>query len=167
MRNLTIFAAGLVFGLGLVLSGMTSPARVMGFLDVTGAWDPSLAFVMGGAVLTATPIFFMARQRRRPVLGEAFDTPATNRIDGRLLGGAALFGIGWGLTGICPGPALVDLAVAPLAIAGFVAAMVAGILFSARVLRPFLDATSPPSPRSASPRSTPEWDEEYSAIPAE
>lgn len=162
MRNFAIFLAGLAFGLGLVISGMTSPARVMGFLDVTGAWDPSLAFVMGGAVLTATPIFFLARRRQRPVLGETFDVPATTRVDGRLLGGAATFGIGWGLTGICPGPALVDLAVAPLAIIGFVAAMIAGVLFSARVLRPFLDATHPPSQTSPS-----QWDDDYSVIPAE
>ncbi len=145
MRNLGTFVAGLVFGLGLVVSGMTSPARVMGFLDILGTWDPSLAFVMGGAVLTATPLFWLARRRARPLAAAAFDRPLTTPIDGRLLGGAALFGIGWGLSGICPGPALVDLAIAPLAVVGFVAAMLAGIAFSAKVLRPFLDATQPPS----------------------
>lgn len=157
MRNFGTFIAGLVFGTGLIVSGMTSPARVMGFLDVTGAWDPSLAFVMGGAVLTALPLFRLARRRARPITGDNFDTPPTTPVDGRLLGGAALFGIGWGLTGVCPGPALVDVTIAPLAIGGFVLAMVAGIMFSARVLRPFLAATS----------STRDESEDYAAVPAE
>lgn len=141
MRIFGIFLAGLTFGLGLAVSGMTSPDKVMGFLDVTGTWDPSLAFVMGGAVLTATPLFALARRRARPFAGGTFDTPPTTPVDGRLLSGAAVFGIGWGLTGICPGPAIVDLAAAPLAVAGFVGAMLLGILFSARVLRPFLAST--------------------------
>lgn len=159
MRAFGIFLAGLTFGLGLAVSGMTSPDKVIGFLDVTGAWDPSLAFVMGGAVLTAMPLFALARRRARPFAGARFDTPPTAPVDGRLLGGAALFGIGWGLTGICPGPAIVDLAAAPLATIGFVAALLAGIAFSARVLRPFLDATGPAAAANAN--------RDYASVPAE
>lgn len=125
------FATGLVFGLGLALSGMTSPDRVLGFLDVAGAWDPSLTFVMGGAVLTALPLFRLARRKARPLAGETFDQPPTTLVDRRLIGGAALFGIGWGLAGICPGPALVDFAIAPTQSAAFVAAMIAGLAASA------------------------------------
>lgn len=125
------FATGLVFGLGLALAGMTSPDRVLGFLDVAGTWDPSLAFVMGGAVLTATPLFALSRRRAKPLAGAAFDQPPTTAIDRRLIGGAALFGIGWGLAGICPGPALVNLAIAPAQSLAFVAAMIAGITASA------------------------------------
>lgn len=159
MRAFGIFLAGLTFGLGLAVSGMTSPDKVIGFLDVTGAWDPSLAFVMGGAVLTAMPLFALARRRARPFAGARFDTPPTTPVDGRLLGGAALFGIGWGLTGICPGPAIVDLAAAPLATIGFVAALLAGIAFSARVLRPFLDTTGPAAAANAN--------RDYASVPAE
>ena len=133
MRLLIGFAMGLLFGLGLAISGMTSPDRVLGFLDVAGQWNPSLAFVMGGAVLTAMPLFRLAGRFRRPLAGEAFSCPATTLIDRRLVIGAALFGIGWGLAGICPGPALVDLAIAPGRIAIFVAAMLAGLLVSARL----------------------------------
>ncbi|MCP5396550.1 MAG: YeeE/YedE family protein [Sphingomonadaceae bacterium] len=140
MRAFASFIAGLVFGLGLVISGMTSPDKVFGFLDIAGQWDPSLAFVMGGAVMTATPIFWLARRRAKPVVSASFDTPPKTPVDRRLLGGAVLFGIGWGLSGICPGPALVSAAITPLAIGGFVIAMVVGIVFSSRVLRPLLDA---------------------------
>lgn len=125
------FIAGLTFGLGLALSGMTSPDRVLGFLDIAGAWDPSLAFVMGAAVLTALPLFALARRRARPLAGAAFDQPQSAVIDRRLIGGALLFGIGWGLAGICPGPALVDLAIAPGQTLAFVTAMIAGLLASA------------------------------------
>ncbi|WP_374284740.1 DUF6691 family protein [Novosphingobium sp.] len=125
------FITGLTFGLGLALSGMTSPDRVLGFLDIAGAWDPSLAFVMGGAVLTALPLFALARSRATPLAGAAFDQPPTTLIDRRLIGGAVLFGIGWGLAGICPGPALVDLAIAPGQTLAFVSAMIAGLLASA------------------------------------
>lgn len=135
MRIAIGFAMGLLFGLGLAVAGMTSPDKVLGFLDVAGAWNPSLAFVMGGAVLTATPLFWLARRRAKPLAGTAFDCPPTTLIDARLLGGAALFGAGWGLAGICPGPALVDLAIDPSASWPFVAAMVAGLMFSSRVLR--------------------------------
>ena len=131
MRLAIGFITGLTFGLGLALSGMTSPDKVLGFLDIAGAWDPSLAFVMGGAVLTALPLFALARRRARPLAGAAFDQPPTRRIDRRLIGGAVLFGIGWGLAGICPGPALVDLAIAPGQTLAFVSAMITGLLASA------------------------------------
>jgi len=121
---------GLLFGLGLILSGMTDPAKVFAFLDVAGAWDPSLAFVMGGAVLTAAPFFWIAGKRSTAVSGDAFETPDTNKIDGKLLAGAALFGIGWGLVGICPGPGLVVLAMAPWPAIVFVLAMIAGLCVS-------------------------------------
>ncbi len=133
MKTLVAFLAGLAFGFGLLVSGMTSPDKVLGFLDLAGAWDASLAFVMGGAVLSATPLFWLARRRQRPLAGPAYDQPDTRLIDQRLIGGAILFGIGWGVAGICPGPAVVDLVLAPTATIPFVAAMVAGILLSARL----------------------------------
>lgn len=133
MRTLVAFLAGLTFGFGLLVSGMSSPDKVLAFLDLAGAWDPSLAFVMGGAVLSATPLFWLARRRQRPLAGETYDQPDTRLVDKRLIGGAVLFGIGWGVAGICPGPAVVDLVLAPAATIPFVAAMIAGILVSARL----------------------------------
>lgn len=133
MRTLVAFLAGLTFGFGLLVSGMSSPDKVLAFLDLAGAWDPSLAFVMGGAVLSATPLFWLARRRQRPLAGETYDQPDTRLVDKRLIGGAVLFGIGWGVAGICPGPAVVDLILAPAATIPFVAAMIAGILVSARL----------------------------------
>lgn len=133
MRTLIAFLSGLVFGLGLLVSGMSSPDKVLAFLDLAGAWDPSLAFVLGGAVMTATPLFWLAKSRKKPLAGAAYDQPDTHRIDGKLLSGAALFGLGWGLAGICPGPAVVDLVLAPSATLPFVLAMIAGILLSARL----------------------------------
>ena len=133
MRTLVAFLAGLTFGFGLLVSGMSSPDKVLAFLDLAGAWDPSLAFVMGGAVLTATPLFWLARRRQRPLAGETYDQPDTRLVDKRLIGGAVLFGIGWGVAGICPGPAVVNLLLAPAATIPFVAAMIAGILVSARL----------------------------------
>jgi len=103
--RLVSLIAGLVFGLGLVISGMTSPGRVIGFLDVTGPWDPSLAFVMGGALLVATPLFALARKREAQQAIHP-NPAAAGLIDWRLIGGSALFGIGWGLAGICPGRAV-------------------------------------------------------------
>lgn len=119
MRPLFTFSVGLAFGLGLCLSGMTLPSKVIGFLDVGGAWDPSLAFVMGGAIGVGVLLFRLARPRLAPV---------SSRIDPALVGGSLLFGVGWGLVGYCPGPALVAIAsLEPKALA-FVAAMVAGTL---------------------------------------
>lgn len=161
LRNAGTFLAGLVFGIGLIVSGMTSPDKVLGFLDIFGAWDPSLAFVMGGAVLTAMPLFALAKRRARPVAGGSFDAPPKTPVDGRLLAGAAMFGIGWGLAGICPGPGFVNLAISPVQATIFGVAMVGGLLFSARVLRPFLDATAPQGSAQLSGQGDAE------AIPAE
>ena len=109
MPVLTAFAAGLMFGLGLIVSGMSDPAKVLGFLDLAGAWDPSLALVMAGAVAVGLVAFRLFRDRSRSLLGMPLQMPTARRIDRRLLAGSALFGIGWGLAGICPGPALVLL----------------------------------------------------------
>lgn len=112
-QPLVALLSGVLFGMGLALSGMTDPARVRAFLDVTGAWDPTLAFVMGGALLPMAIAWAVVRRRTRPVVADAFHLPATSPIDARLIGGAALFGIGWGLAGLCPGPAIAALAIAP------------------------------------------------------
>lgn len=112
-QALVALLSGVLFGTGLALSGMTDPARVGAFLDVTGAWDPTLAFVMGGALLPMAIAWAVVRRRARPVVADAFHLPATSPIDARLIGGAALFGIGWGLAGLCPGPAIAALAIAP------------------------------------------------------
>ncbi len=109
MKIVVALLAGLLFGVGLALSGMLDPMRVQGFLDVAGAWDPSLAFVLGGAVGVAALGTAIRRRLRHPVLAERFDIPSGRQVDARLLGGAALFGIGWGLAGFCPGPALAAL----------------------------------------------------------
>ncbi len=118
---------GIVFGLGLLLSGMGNPAKVQNFLDLAGHWDPSLALVMGGAVGLALPVFAWARRQRRPLLGGPMQLPMATQIDGRLLAGSALFGIGWGLAGFCPGPALMNLATGHAEVWLFVAAMLAGM----------------------------------------
>ena len=107
MRNLTAIASGLIFGLGLIASGMTQPTKVKAFLDVFGAWDPSLALVMGGAIAVGSVAFVIAKRRRTSWSGEAMQIPTNSTIDARLIGGGVLFGIGWGIAGFCPGPALV------------------------------------------------------------
>lgn len=109
MQTLIALLAGLVFGLGLILSGMTDPAKVTAFLDLAGDWDPSLAFVMLGAVAAAAPGFAIAKRRRESVLGTPMQLPAVTKIDRRLLLGSLAFGIGWGLAGYCPGPAITSL----------------------------------------------------------
>ena len=124
---LAALASGLVFGLGLALSGMLDPARVRGFLDVAGAWDPSLVFVLGGAVTVSGLGYLVSRRRARPVLETGFDMPTRRRIDAPLVGGAALFGIGWGLSGFCPGPAVAALSTGAIPVLVFVAAMLAGM----------------------------------------
>lgn len=100
------FVSGALFAFGLSLSGMTRPSKVLGFLDVSGAWDPSLGFVMAGAILVYAPFFHWIKRRKTPLLEPVFHSPQTNKIDGRLLIGAALFGAGWGTAGFCPGPAV-------------------------------------------------------------
>lgn len=119
--------AGVLFAVGLGIGGMTDPARVIGFLDVTGAWDPSLLFVMAGGLGTHALLRRLIVKRPRPVLAPAFPTWSQTRVDRRLVGGAALFGIGWGLSGYCPGPALVSLATGTSTVLLFVVAMLAGM----------------------------------------
>ncbi|WP_342712474.1 DUF6691 family protein [Bradyrhizobium sp. B124] len=128
MRLLASFLCGLIFGAGLLISGMTDPQKVLGFLDLFGAWDATLAFVMAGAVAVAASGFAIARRRTAPAFSARFLWPDRNDIDAPLVGGAILFGIGWGLAGICPGPALVNLAGLSLPIVVFVVAMLAGMI---------------------------------------
>jgi uncharacterized membrane protein YedE/YeeE len=125
---LAALAAGLVFGIGLILSGMTDPGKVIGFLDVAGNWDPSLAFVMGGAILVGFFAFRFAGRRGQTFLGSALQLPTRRDIDARLVLGSLAFGIGWGLAGFCPGPALVSFASGVDQAAVFVAAMLGGML---------------------------------------
>lgn len=127
MLALTSLLAGLVFGLGLIVSGMANPAKVLGFLDVTGRWDPSLAFVMAGAIAVGVVAFALARRRTASLLGAPMRLPATRAIDRRLVIGSALFGMGWGIAGFCPGPALVSLGMGEVKGLVFVAAMLAGM----------------------------------------
>jgi hypothetical protein len=127
MATLTSLLAGLVFGLGLLVSGMAQPAKVLAFLDIAGHWDPSLALVMLGAVGVGAPAFALAGRRRASVLGLAMALPQARRIDMRLIAGSAVFGVGWGLAGFCPGPAIVAVGLGwPHALV-FVAAMLAGM----------------------------------------
>jgi len=128
MHAATSFAAGLVFGAGLIVSGMSDPGKVIGFLDLAGNWDPSLAFVMGGAILVGVFAFRLARKRAQSFLGGAMRLPTSDDIDRRLVLGSAVFGIGWGLAGYCPGPALVSLGSGQDKGAWFVLAMLAGML---------------------------------------
>lgn len=125
---LTAFASGLVFGLGLILSGMTDPAKVIGFLDLAGNFNPALAFVMAGAIPMAAVAFRIAARRRATLLGDALHLPAAGKIDKRLLTGALTFGAGWGMAGYCPGPALVSLGTGGSDALVFVAAMLGGML---------------------------------------
>ncbi|WP_166144733.1 DUF6691 family protein [Methylosinus sp. RM1] len=120
--------SGVIFGLGLAVSGMANPARVRGFLDVFGDFDPTLAFVMIGALVPMAIAWRVMRRLERPLAAESFDLPPTSPIDARLVTGAAIFGLGWGVAGLCPGPALADLALAPLEAVPFVAAMALGMV---------------------------------------
>jgi len=125
---LIAFAAGIIFSVGLIVSQMVNPAKVLNFLDVAGHWDPTLAFVMGGALLVTIPGFRLVTRRSRPLFAERFQLPTKKDLDARLIGGAALFGIGWGIAGLCPGPALTALATGLLPVVGFVAAMAGGMV---------------------------------------
>jgi uncharacterized membrane protein YedE/YeeE len=128
MQILTAFIVGLVFGIGLIVAGMTNPAKVQGFLDLAGNWDPSLAFVMGGAILVGLVGFRIAGKRERSLLGEAIHLPTATAIDRRLVLGGLTFGVGWGLGGFCPGPALASLATGGIKPVIFTVAMLAGML---------------------------------------
>ena len=131
MNILVNLLVGLLFGFGLLLSGMANPEKVLNFLDFAGHWDPSLAFVMGGAVIVATIGYQLTFRRAKPVLDASFHLPTAQRVDGKLILGAAIFGAGWGLVGFCPGPALVSLALAAPATLAFVPAMLVGAAFAA------------------------------------
>lgn len=127
MLIFTSLLAGLVFGLGLILSGMANPAKVIGFLDLTGAWDPSLALVMAGAISVSFFAFLVAKKRTLSLIGADMKLPAGRTIDRRLLIGSTLFGIGWGVAGFCPGPGLVALGLGEVKALIFVAAMLVGM----------------------------------------
>ena len=148
MLVVTSLLAGLIFGLGLILSGMANPAKVLGFLDLFGRWDPSLVLVMGGAIAVTSSVFFLVRKRVVSLLGAAMKLPTANVIDRRLVIGSVLFGIGWGIAGFCPGPALVGLGMGQGKAVMFVLAMLGGMglfelleLFERRTLR---KKSSPP-----------------------
>ncbi len=126
-HRLSEFAAGLIFGIGLILSGMTDPGKVLGFLDLAGAWDPSLALVMGGAILVGCVGFWWAHRRTVNILGGELNLSQSTLIDRRLVLGSLTFGVGWGLAGFCPGPALVSLGAGQPKAIVFVLAMVAGM----------------------------------------
>lgn len=127
MQILIALLVGLVFGLGLIVSGMTDPARVLGFLDLAGLWNPSLAFVMGGAIAVALPAFVVAARRQRTLTGAPLQLPTATRIDRRLVLGALAFGAGWGMAGLCPGPALALIATGNGKVLVFVASMLVGM----------------------------------------
>ena len=127
MRTAIALLAGTLFGAGLAVSGMADPARVQSFLDLFGRWDPTLAFVMGGAIIPMAVAWLIQRRMTQPIAAEAFTLPKTSMIDHRLAIGSVLFGIGWGVAGLCPGPAVADLAIAPLPAGIFVIAMIAGM----------------------------------------
>ncbi|ARN81506.1 DUF6691 family protein [Methylocystis bryophila] len=127
MRAFVIFAAGFVFGMGLYLSGMTQPSKVQAFLDLAGRWDPSLAFVMAGALAVGFPAFSLVKGRRRTLLGDELRLPPVGKIDRALVSGSFIFGVGWGLAGVCPGPALFNVGLFDVASIIFVIAMAAGM----------------------------------------
>ncbi|MFM8768064.1 MAG: DUF6691 family protein [Rubrivivax sp.] len=145
LQRATEFAVGLLFGWGLMIAGMTDPGKVIGFLDLAGAWDPSLAFVMGGAIAVGFFAFGMAKKRTTNFFGGALHLPTSNDIDKRLVIGSLLFGAGWGLAGFCPGPGIVSMAVGEFKGLVFVAAMVAGM-----AVFEFTDRrAAPPQPKTA------------------
>ena len=125
--------SGLTFGVGLVVSGMTNPAKVLGFLDVFGAWDPSLMFVMVGAIGVHALLYRPIMRRKAPFAAEAFAVPAARRVDARLVAGSAVFGVGWGLSGYCPGPSVVALASGSASVLVFVAALLIGTVLASRL----------------------------------
>lgn len=128
MERLTAIIAGVLFGAGLTLSGMVNPMKVQNFMDLFGNWDPTLLFVMGAALAVTTAGYALARRMRKPVFAEEFNLPAATGLDARLIGGAALFGLGWGLTGFCPGPAIASLVFGNWPSVLFVAAMAVGMV---------------------------------------
>lgn len=141
-RNISALLAGLVFGLGLTVSQMVNPAKVLAFLDVLGDWDPSLAFVMGAALVVTAIGYRLVWTGQRPVFADQFQIPANRSIDIRLALGAVLFGVGWGLVGLCPGPAIAAISIGGAEAIGFLAAMAAGMA----LFEMFNRLTSSPTP---------------------
>jgi len=135
MQFTPVFISGLIFGLGLLISGMANPLKVQNFLDVFGNWDPSLAFVMGGAIAVTLPGYHWLRKGTKPFMAPAFHWPDRSDIDAPLIGGSALFGIGWGLGGFCPGPALTALPFLASGTFAFVATMLAGFVLAKMIKR--------------------------------
>jgi uncharacterized membrane protein YedE/YeeE len=127
LRTLAALGCGFLFGLGLAISGMMNPAKIIGFLDVVGNWDPTLALVMGGALIVAIPAYRVILKQRRPFLSGGFSLPVEEKLDAPLMWGSSLFGVGWGLVGFCPGPAVAAIVTGLPAVLGFVAAMIAGM----------------------------------------
>lgn len=133
-QSLVALIAGALFGAGLVVGGMTDPAKVIGFLDLAGRWDPSLAFVMGSALCITLPVFqIVIKGRQRPLLATRFHLPTKVDLDPQLIGGSALFGLGWGIAGLCPGPAVASLVSGSPQVLGFVVAMIVGMWLRDRV----------------------------------
>ncbi|CAM4138168.1 YeeE/YedE family protein [Vibrio neonatus] len=136
MFKIVSLIAGVLFGLGMAVSGMVDPVKVIGFLDVAGNWDPSLAFVMGGALSVFLPVYLLViKKREKSVLGLSFSLATNNAIDKRLLTGASIFGVGWGLVGICPGPVISSLGSGNIQAVLFVVAMLTGFAFGDRVTK--------------------------------
>jgi hypothetical protein len=127
MKNLSVFLIACLFSLGLCISGLVAPRKVLAFLDLFGAWDPSLFFTMGGGLVVAAVSYFATRNRAASLLGEPMQVPSNSTIDARLIGGSLLFGAGWGLAGVCPGPAIVNLGFLSGPAAVFVTAMLVGM----------------------------------------
>lgn len=137
LRHLTALLAGLIFGLGLIISEMVNPAKVIGFLDILGDWDPSLAFVMGGALIITFIGYRLVWRRAKPLAADQFHLPGTRQIDKNLALGAILFGVGWGLVGLCPGPAIAALFIGAQPIILFLIAMITGIAAYEALTRAF------------------------------
>jgi len=144
MHLILVYLIGVIFGTGIVISGMANPAKVINFFDVAGSWDPSLAFVMGGALITAAIGYRLVFGRARPLFEGEFNIPTARNLDARLIGGSAVFGIGWGIAGFCPGGALPALGTGRWEVFAFTAAMLAGI-FAAR----YLQTLSRPKPATS------------------
>jgi uncharacterized membrane protein YedE/YeeE len=145
MRLISTYLIGLIFGLGIVVSGMANPAKVLNFFDIAGSFDPSLIFVMGGALITTFIGYRFVLKRTSPLLATRFLLPERTEIDARLIGGAALFGIGWGIAGFCPGGALPALGTGQIDVFVFVAALIAGIVVTRLVMR-MVQQSSPTAP---------------------
>lgn len=147
MRLLTAYLIGLIFGLGIVISGMANPAKVLNFFDIAGSWDPSLMFVMGGALATTAIGYWLVLSLASPLIADDFHLPTANRLDTRLISGSAIFGIGWGIAGFCPGGALPALGTGKLEVFTFVLAVIAGLMVTRFVLHLF----DPPTEATPSP----------------